>query len=181
MRSFLVGMSRIVKKKLKVIDGVNVCNDGYFFVVSGKTEKISVNLNGLVAVSGDKDLSFQSLEDKDRGMLGSSYVLIKNAMNDVTNGFSAKLKMVGVGFKANVTGKFLRVYIGFSHDVFIAIPDALKVEVINDVDITVKGYNRSDVMQFARTVRDMKKPEPYKGKGIFLNDEKVVRKEGKKK
>ena len=95
--------------------------------------------------------------------------------------FLPRLKMIGVGFKASVNGNILRTYIGLSHDVCFLIPEGLKVVVANDVDITISGNNRNVVMQFAKTIRNMKKPEPYKGKGIFLNDEKIIRKEGKKK
>ena len=171
----------MIKKQLQVVEGTQFSVDGNFFVVSNTNGSVKINLNKIVSVSTKDGVEFKSLIEKDVGMLGTSYVLIKNAMNDLKNGVSAKLKMVGVGFKASVSGKFLRVYIGLSHDVFFAIPDGLKVEVTNDVDILIKGYDRCSVIKFAKMVRDIKKPEPYKGKGIFLNDEKVVRKEGKKK
>ena len=174
-------MSRMIKKQLQVVDGSSFTVDRENFVVSGKLGKIAVNLNRLVSVDVNNGIEIKSLQQQDRGMLGTTYVLIRNAMVDLKDGCQAKLKMIGVGFKACVTGKFLRIYIGFSHDVFVAIPDNISVEVSNDVDILIKGNNRNDVMRFARTVRDMKKPEPYKGKGIFLNNEVVVRKEGKKK
>ena len=175
-------MSRMVKKQLAVVENTKFSNSGDAFVVSGKLGNIKINLNKKVSVELEGNgLRFKSLTDEDNGMLGTSFVLVKNAMNDLQNGFTAKLKMVGVGFKANVVGKFLRVYVGFSHDVFFGIPEGITVEVKNDVEILIKGYNRHSVMQFARAIRDIKKPEPYKGKGIFLNDEKVLRKEGKKK
>lgn len=174
-------MSRMVKKQLNVVDGVKITNTDGNLIVSGKLGSTKINLNKLVDVDVSNGLSFKSLEEKDTGMLGTSYVLIRNAMKDLTDGFSASLKMIGVGFKASVSGKFLRVYIGLSHDVFFAIPEGVSVEVANDVDITIKGNDKSKVMQFARMIRDMKKPEPYKGKGIFLNGEKVLRKVGKKK
>lgn len=171
----------MVKKELPIVEGTKISSNGSSVVVSGKLGSIDINLNQLVSVGTEGGLSFKTLEDKDTGMLGTSYILVRNAMKDLTDGVVAKLKMVGVGFKANVSGKFLRVYIGLSHDVFFAVPQGIEVNVANDVEIEVKGNNREKVMQFARMIRDMKKPEPYKGKGIFLNGEKVVRKEGKKK
>ena len=174
-------MSRMVKKELPIVEGTKISSNGSSVVVSGKLGSIDINLNQLVSVGTEGGLSFKTLEDKDTGMLGTSYILVRNAMKDLTDGVVAKLKMVGVGFKASVSGKFLRVYIGLSHDVFFAVPQGIEVNVANDVEIEVKGHNREKVMQFARMIRDMKKPEPYKGKGIFLNGEKVVRKEGKKK
>ena len=156
-------MSRMVKKQLPVVDGMSFTTEGDNFIVS--------NSNGY----------FKSLEDEDKGALAAIYVLVRNAMDDLKNGYTANLKMIGVGFKASVNGKFLRTYVGLSHDVIFAIPEGLAVTVANDTEITIKGHNRSEVMQFARAVRDIKKPEPYKGKGIFLNNETILRKEGKKK
>ena len=174
-------MSRMVKKQLQVVDGIKFSSEDDNLIISGKLGTTSINFNKIVDVSTEGGLSFKDLSGNDTGMLGTSYVLVKNAMNDLTNGVVANLKMIGVGFKASIAGKFLRIYIGFSHDVFFAIPGGLSVQVNNDTDIVIKGNNRSVVMQFAMTIRNMKKPEPYKGKGIFLNGEKVVRKEGKKK
>ena len=171
----------MVKKKLQVANGIKIEILDKCLQVRGKLGSESINLNGMVEVSCLDDVDLKTLEEKDTGMLGTSYVLIKNAMKDLQDGVSAKLKMVGVGFKASVSGKFLRIYIGLSHDVFFAIPENLKVDVTNDTEIVITGNSRSKVMQFAMTIRNMKKPEPYKGKGIFLNDEKIVRKEGKKK
>ena len=171
----------MVKKELPIVEGTKISSNGSSVVVSGKLGSIDINLNQLVSVGTEGGLSFKTLEDKDTGMLGTSYILVRNAMKDLTDGVVAKLKMVGVGFKASVSGKFLRVYIGLSHDVFFAVPQGIEVSVANDVEIEVKSNNREKVMQFERMIRDMKKPEPYKGKGIFLNGEKVVRKEGKKK
>ena len=174
-------MSRIIKKELSVADGTIFSQSGNLFVVSGKLGNVSINLNGLVSIDSDSGLKFNSLEQQDTGMLGTAYVLVKNAMRDVLDGCEVTLKMVGVGFKASVIGRFLRVYVGLSHDVFFAIPDGVNVVISNDVEINIKGYNRCDVMQFAMAIRSIKKPEPYKGKGIFVNGEKVLRKEGKKK
>ena len=175
-------MSRMVKKKLSIIDGTIFSQNNNSFIVSGRLGSAAVDLRGTVKVDVENSgLKFSSLEQQDNGMLGTAYVLIRNAMKDVQDGYEANLKMVGVGFKAGVVGKFLRLYVGLSHDVFFAIPDCLKVTVSNDVDINIKGYDRCDVMRFATAVRNIKKPEPYKGKGIFINGEKVLRKEGKKK
>ena len=174
-------MSRMVKKQLKILDGVKLSNVDGGIAVSNSIGNIVVNTNNLVQVVLDNGVSFKSCKEKDTGMLGTSYVLIKNAMEDLSKGYVANLKMIGVGFKASVNGNFLRLYIGFSHDVVVAIPKSLSVSVEADVNIKVSGCNRAVVMQFARMVRDLKKPEPYKGKGIFLNDERIIRKEGKKK
>ena len=174
-------MSRMIKKQLPILEGIQFEDRFGDLVVSNGDKKILIKLNGKVKVDFSNGLSFSSLEDEDTGMLGTAYILVKNAMEDLKKEYVAKLKMIGVGFKASVNGNILRTYIGLSHDVCFLIPEGLKVVVANDVDITISGNNRNVVMQFAKTIRNMKKPEPYKGKGIFLNDEKVIRKEGKKK
>ena len=174
-------MSRMIKKGLPVVEGTKFAREGDKLIVSNGANSVVVVLNGFVDVDTSNGLVFKSLEDKDTGMLGTTYVAVKNAMNDLKNGVVASLKMIGVGFKASVQGKFLRTYIGLSHDVCFAIPAGLTVSVANDTEITIKGFDRAKVMQFAMAVRSMKKPEPYKGKGIFLNGERVIRKEGKKK
>ena len=174
-------MSRMVKKQLPVVDGISFAMEGDSFIVSNSNGSIAINLNKKVSIDTTNGLNFKSLENEDKGALATIYVLVRNAMDDLKNGYTANLKMIGVGFKASVNGKFLRTYVGLSHDVIFAIPEGLTVTVANDTEITIKGHNRSKVMQFARSVRDIKKPEPYKGKGIFLNNEKILRKEGKKK
>ena len=174
-------MSRMVKKQLQILDGIKLSSLDNGVVVSNSLGSIVVDTNGFVEIGIENGLSFKSLKDESNGMLGTSYVLVKNAMEDLVKGCVANLKMVGVGFKANVSGNFLRLYIGLSHDVVVAIPKGITVSVDADINIKISGNNRATVMQFARMVRDLKKPEPYKGKGIFLNDEKIIRKEGKKK
>ena len=174
-------MSRMAKKQLKVLDGIKISNVDGGIVVSNSIGHVMIDTKNLVQVVLDDGVSFKSVSEYNDGMLGTVYVLVKNAMEDLTNGYVANLKMVGVGFKACVSGNFLRLYIGLSHDVFVAIPGGLSVSVDGDVNIKVSGHDRTTVMQFARVIRDLKKPEPYKGKGIFLNNENVVRKEGKKK
>ena len=174
-------MSRMIKKQLAVVEGSNFEKIASGMIVSNKLGKVAVHLNGLVDVINDNGVSFKSLQKCDSGMLGTSYVLVKNAMKDACDGYEANLKMVGVGFKASVIGKFLRVFVGLSHDICFAIPEGITITVTNDVNINIKGFDRNIVKQFAMTVRSVKKPEPYKGKGIFINNEKILRKEGKKK
>ncbi len=175
-------MSRVVKKLLPIVGNIKIsdCENG--ILVSNDKGSIIVNTNNFVKFDIiENALKFSSLQEKDNGMLGTVYILVKDAMEDLTSGYEVKLKMIGVGFKASVSGKFLRLYIGLSHDIVVAIPQNISVSVDADVNLTIKGNNRASVKQFACAIRSLKKPEPYKGKGIFLNDEKVVRKEGKKK
>ena len=106
---------------------------------------------------------------------------MRQAVADVNNGVVSNLKMVGVGFKASVNGKFLNLYVGNSHDIVFLIPEGVKVQCTSETQISVSGCDREKVNSFVNYVRSVKKPEPYKGKGIFLNNEVVVRKSGKKK
>jgi large subunit ribosomal protein L6 len=174
-------MSRIIRKKLTYPSQVSFAIKESSLSVIGPLGSVDVPTGSVVKVNLTDGIDFELLNQQHSGALGSVYIGTKNAISDVVKSFTASLKMVGVGFKASVKGHHLRLFIGFSHDVIVAIPDYLKVVVTEDVNISVTGHDRKNVMAFARAVRDMKKPEPYKGKGIYLNNEKIIRKVGKKK
>lgn len=105
--------------------------------------------------------------------------LTDNMVVGVSKGFDKKLQMVGVGYRATVEGKELILSLGFSHPVKMKIPDTLKVKVEDNTRITVSGFDKSEVGQFAATIRKWRPPEPYKGKGVKYVDEVIRRKEGK--
>lgn len=105
--------------------------------------------------------------------------LTDNLVVGVSKGFEKKLQLIGVGYRAMVEGNDVVLNLGFSHPVKMTIPDGLKVKVEENTKITVSGYNKSDIGQFAASIRKWRPPEPYKGKGIKYEDEVVRRKEGK--
>ena len=99
----------------------------------------------------------------------------------VTKGYERKLELVGVGFRAQVQGKILNLTLGFSHPVTFAIPEGITMETPSQTEIVIKGIDRQKVGQIAAEIRDVRPPEPYKGKGVRYAGEKITLKEGKKK
>lgn len=178
-------MSRLIKRKISLSSDVSVSNVDGFFVVTSSRGSISVPASpSLVSLNVlDGGLKVSPISHDSTDVAGTVYVRTKNAVSDVQSGFSVKLKLVGVGFKVafNQSSRLLRLFLGFSHDIVVLIPKNLSVTVSNDTNFEIFGLDRGVVMQFANEIRSLKKPEPYKGKGIFINDEVIKRKEGKKK
>ena len=182
-------MSRAGKNSIEIPNGVGVAKNGAAIVVKGPKGELNIRLDtanaGLVNVMiGDKSVLVSPINADDnatRAMWGTMARNIKQAIQGVTNGFSKEMGMKGVGYKAVVKGRDLVLTAGYSHDVIMAIPDGLTVEVTEPTAFAIKGIDKNMVGQFADKVRKVRKPEPYKGKGIFYKDETIRRKEGKKK
>ncbi len=136
----------------------------------GLTLKIEDNMAGL-----ERDETICT-EGADHGLYRS---LLKNCIIGVSEGYEVKLTLIGVGYRANVQGDKLDLQVGFSHPTAIPIPKTLQVLVDKGTAISIKGINKQEVGQFAATVRAVKPPEPYKGKGIRYENEYVRKKEGK--
>ena len=113
-------------------------------------------------------------------MLGTVYANIKNEIIGNTKGFEKRLELVGTGYKANVSGKTLVLALGYSHDIIFQIPDGINIKVEKNL-VTVTGTSKQLVGQVAAEIKSFRKPEPYKGKGVRYEGEKIYRKEGKKK
>jgi large subunit ribosomal protein L6 len=114
-------------------------------------------------------------------MWATTWRLINNLCIGVSKGFEKKLEINGVGLRANMQGTTLVMNLGFSHEVRYEVPNDIKVEVEKNTKLTVSGIDKQRVGQIAAEIREFKKPEPYKGKGIKYADERIIRKEGKKK
>jgi large subunit ribosomal protein L6 len=114
-------------------------------------------------------------------MWGLSRTLVSNLVQGVTEGFSSKLEILGVGYRAAVQGKNLQLQLGFSHDVIYPIPEGITIAAEKPTLLTISGINRQLVGQVAAEIRSWRPPEPYKGKGVRYAGEYVRRKEGKKK
>ncbi|MCL1785710.1 MAG: 50S ribosomal protein L6 [Alphaproteobacteria bacterium] len=186
-------MSRAGKYPVEIKDGVSIEAGTDALIVKGPKGVLSVRLDtknaGLVDVKiegAQVVVTPKDADDKDsRTMWGTMTRNIKAAVEGVTVGFSKELNMKGVGFRASVKGKDLVLIAGFSHDVVMPIPEGLTVEVkpveAGLVPLVVSGTDKNMVGQFSDKIRKVRKPEPYKGKGIFYKGEKIHRKEGKKK
>ena len=112
---------------------------------------------------------------------GATRAHLANMVQGVTKGYERKLELVGVGYRAAVQGKMLNLTLGFSHPVDFPIPDGISIETPSQTEIIIKGIDRQKVGQVAAKIRDIRPPEPYKGKGVRYSGEKIDLKEGKKK
>lgn len=177
-------MSRIGKHPVEVPAGVTVSVDDQTVAVKGKLGELSQTLPGEVEISfADSKVTVLPRNDNKRGrqMWGLSRTLVQNMVTGVSEGFTTKLEISGVGYRAAIDGKILTLQLGYSHDIKVAIPDEVKVTCESPTAITISGYNKRQVGQIASEIRSFRKPEPYKGKGIRYAGERILRKEGKKK
>ena len=177
-------MSRIGKHPVAVPEGVNVDIVGQQVTAKGKLGELSVTLVDEVLAELDGDRIWIKPRDESkraRTMWGTSRSLVNNVVVGVSEGFTRRLEINGVGYRAAVQGRFLNLQLGYSHEINHPIPEGITVECERPTLILVSGADRQKVGQFAAQVRAYRKPEPYKGKGIRYEGEYVRRKEGKKK
>jgi large subunit ribosomal protein L6 len=177
-------MSRVGKAPIAIPAGVEASVQGSLLSVKGKLGQLQYTLpQGIKASVANGELVFETATtNKQVGKFwGLARAIANNMVKGVSQGFSRQLEIQGVGFRAAVSGNSLDMSMGYSHPVKLAIPQGLKVTVDNNTEITVSGYDRHAVGQFAANVRRVRQPEPYKGKGIRYKGEYVLMKEGKKK
>jgi large subunit ribosomal protein L6 len=177
-------MSRIGKHPVVVPKGVQVALAGQTLTISGNLGKLEHTLPGDVQVAqNDGAIVVQPRGDskRARAMWGLSRTLVANMVEGVSKGFTRKLVISGVGFRAAIDGKVLNLQLGYSHDIKYAVPDDIDVKCETPTAITITGADRQRVGQIAAELRSFRLPEPYKGKGIRYDDEVIRRKEGKKK
>ena len=176
-------MSRIGNRVIKIPTGVTVENNNNVVTVKGSKGELSYEvINDLkVNVKEDSVVIERLKEDKHtRSMHGTTNAIITNMIEGVSNGYSKSLEIIGVGYRFNLKGNTLVVNAGYSHPVELEVPKGLSVEQVSNTEITVKGINKELVGEFAANIRKVRKPEPYKGKGIRYKGEYIRRKEGKK-
>ncbi|PIR96461.1 MAG: 50S ribosomal protein L6 [Candidatus Doudnabacteria bacterium CG10_big_fil_rev_8_21_14_0_10_42_18] len=175
-------MSRIGKKPVIIPDGVKAAfKDGILSVTGPKGELTLVVHPKVMLNMTDKEITVdvpKKEDKKQKALWGLFRSLVNNLMEGVTKGYEKKLEVNGVGFKVASTGTKLVLNLGFSHPIEIEVPQGLEAKVEKNV-ISISGADKQLVGQFAANVRELKKPEPYKGKGIKYSDEIVRRKAGK--
>jgi len=177
-------MSRIGKHPVPVPQGVEVALAGQALTVSGRLGELRRTLPKEVVVSQDDGaITVRPRDDgkRARAMWGLSRTLVANMVAGVSEGFTRKLLISGVGYRAAVDGKIVNLQLGYSHDIKYAVPDDIEVTCETPTAITITGADRQKVGQIAAELRGFRQPEPYKGKGIRYADEVILRKEGKKK
>jgi large subunit ribosomal protein L6 len=175
-------MSRVGKVPLPIPAGVTVTTDGRSISMKGPKGELTRRLDeGLKAKVEDGKLTIlrEGDESRDRAVHGLWRSIARGMLEGVSRGFEKKLEVVGVSYQAALEGAKLRLNVGFSHPVTVAIPKGLKVECPQPTQIVVTGCDKQLVGEFAARVRRTRKPEPYKGKGVRYLGEKIVQKVGK--
>ncbi len=174
-------MSRIGNRKIEVPAGVTVKEENGIVTVTGPKGSLSQKmLKGISMIQSENIITLTRESDAVKAMHGTMNALLQNMITGVTKGYEKGLEIVGVGYRFNVSGKSLTINAGYSHPVVMSIPDGLSVEAQSNTEITVKGIDKALVGEFAAEIRKVRRPEPYKGKGIRYKDEHIRRKEGKK-
>ncbi len=176
-------MSRVAKRVIDVPAGVTVTVSAASVTIKGARGELQLPLSGGVSVSQEsQQLAVKYVgDDAVRVRAGATRAHLANMVHGVTKGYERKLELVGVGYRAQVQGKTLNLTLGFSHPVNYAVPEGISIETPSQTEILIKGTDRQRVGQTAAEIRDIRPPEPYKGKGVRYSDEKISLKEGKKK
>ena len=176
-------MSRIGKKPIPVPSGVDVTIDGSHVMVKGPKGTLEHDAPESITVSREGDdlvVTRPDDERENRALHGLTRSLVANMVTGVSEGFVRELEIVGVGYRAAASGpRRLELQVGYSHPVNVDAPDGIEFEVPQPTRITVRGFDKQLVGQVAADIRKIRKPEPYKGKGIRYADEHVLRKAGK--
>ncbi len=174
-------MSRVGNRILKIPAGVTVSVDGNIVAVKGPKGELSTKVNENITVEvNDTEIKVTRKNDNYKKFHGTANANIKNMLIGVTEGYEKKLEVVGVGYRFQTKGKDIVINAGYSNPVEVKVPAGITVEVPSNTELIIKGIDKQQVGQFAAEVREIRKPEPYKGKGIRYSDEVVRRKEGKK-
>lgn len=175
-------MSRIGKKPIEIPNGVKVSVKDNVVAVEGPKGKLSERIHPLVDVNLDDSNISVSINDeskKSRSLYGLSRTLINNMIIGVSEGFQRTLLIEGVGYRVALKGRSLDFSLGYSHPIVVDPPEGIEFAVEGNQKLIVKGVSKQQVGQVAADIRKLRKPEPYKGKGVRYEDERIIRKAGK--
>jgi large subunit ribosomal protein L6 len=176
-------MSRIAKAPVDLPQGVTATIGPESITIKGAKGSLSLPLSrGVSVVQAEKHLEVKYTDPGlSRTQAGATRAHLANMVLGVTKGYEKKLELVGVGYRAAVQGKTLNLTLGFSHPVIFPIPEGITIEAPSVTEVIIKGIDRQKVGQVAAEIRDIRPPEPYKGKGVKYAGEQITLKEGKKK
>lgn len=177
-------MSRIGKKPVTIPAGVTASMDNGIIEMKGPKGTLTMPMADLVEYTlEDGALSVKPANNsrQARAFWGMQRTLVQNLVTGVTDGFTKVLEIKGVGYRASVSGKTLKLQLGFSHDVDMDVPEGIEIKTPDTTTVEISGADKQKVGQMAAEIRRWRKPEPYKGKGIKYRGEFIFRKEGKKK
>jgi large subunit ribosomal protein L6 len=175
-------VSRIGKKPVEVPQGVKISRDGDVLKVKGPKGELQQKLNSNISVEIKENEIIVTRPDdtkQNKSLHGLTRALIQNMITGVTTSYNKTLDIVGVGYRAELKGKNLLLNIGYSHPIYLIPPDEVTLEVPNQTQIVISGSDKQLVGQVAAKIRSIRKPEPYKGKGIKYSNEHIQRKAGK--
>lgn len=176
-------MSRIGNRVIHIPSDVTVTLDGNKVTVKGPKGELTEEFNNLISINiEDNKLTCKRTNEElfTKSIHGTTNALIENMIIGVSKGYTVELETVGVGYRFQVTGKQINVSAGFSHPVVVDIPEGITVEAPSTTELKLSGIDKQKVTEFAANIRKIRKPEPYKGKGIRYKGEVIRRKEGKK-
>ena len=177
-------MSRVGKNPVPIPAGVTIDLKGQHLKAKGKRGELQLVVHDDVSVAKDGDkLLFKPRTESRRARMqwGTARNLASNVVRGVSDGFTVNLEINGVGYRAQADAKVLKLQLGYSHDVEVAIPAGIQIKAVKPTEVEITGADRQKVGQLAAEIRSLRPPEPYKGKGIKYSTEKIRRKEGKKK
>lgn len=176
-------MSRIAKSPVEIPPNVEVTLDGQKVTVRGPKGTLEQQVHPLVQVDREDNVLKISARDESKPakeLSGTTRANLSNMVTGVSEGFSRRLQIIGVGYRAQTQGKVLDLVVGTSHAIKFQIPDGVTIETPSPTEIVVRGFDKQKVGQAAAQIRAFRPPEPYKGKGVRYVDEMVIRKEAKK-
>ncbi len=171
-------MSRLARNPINIPEDIKVSLTDNVIIFEGKLGKSSSTLPDGINLDLKDNLIHFTGENK--ALLGTVYANVRNEIIGNTKGFEKRLELVGTGYKANLSGKTLVLSLGYSHDINFKIPDGINIKVEKNL-VIVSGTSKQLVGQVAAEIKSFRKPEPYKGKGVRYEGERIYRKEGKKK
>lgn len=177
-------MSRVAKNPVKLPAGVEIKLSGQQLSVKGAKGALEMTVHPSVEIvqeDGELRFSARGADQQNKAMAGTTRALVNNMVVGVSQGFERKLQLVGVGYRAQAKGQVLNLALGFSHPIDYELPKGVTAETPSQTDILIRGIDKQLVGQVAAEIRDFRRPEPYKGKGVRYADEVVRRKEAKKK
>jgi large subunit ribosomal protein L6 len=176
--------ARIAKNPVHLDSGVQFTMDGSLITIKGKKGELRLSLHALVSVKQEDaflHVSFKNESKKAIAIAGTTQRNLTNMVLGVTNGYEKKLKLMGVGYRAQVQGNNLNLSLGFSHPVNYMLPDGIQAEMPSQTEIVIKGIDKQKVGQVSAEIRAIRPPEYYKGKGVRYDGEVIELKETKKK
>ena len=177
-------MSRIAKQPVKLPDGVEFKVDSGKVSIKGAKGSLDLDLNPVLELEHkDAEVTVRTTSEERFAvaMAGTTRALLQNMVTGVSAGFERRLLLRGVGYRANIQGSQLNLTLGFSHPVVYAVPSDVSIETPTQTEILIRGIDKQRVGQVAAEIRAYRPPEPYKGKGVRYDDERVIIKEAKKK